>query len=307
MNNPLVYTDPDGEIIIPFLIGAGIGVITNGINNSIHGYDFFMGAGRASLIGGIGGAFSFGIGQAVLGMSGFGQVAMQTLSHGHLGGIMSGMSGGTYGQGFLSGAAGSLIAGGTSSLLKNAGSGFRALGTVAGGGIAGGIGAEISGGEFWDGFRNGAISAGLNHAAHFGVMKLSGVDQIANNAEEVLDNLTAYEEGSKITGETIADLNPEKLSLADNAIKYLTRTETGFNLKMTWLGRQAISLSGLTINDNSHFTVNSLTINQDNIYHINSPGNKIYFNKNLVDFNIYLNNNRWSIYQSINPYHNVWK
>ena len=67
LNNPLVYTDPDGEIIIPMLIGAGISVLTNGINNSINGDPFFEGAGKAAIIGGISGAFSFGIGQAASG------------------------------------------------------------------------------------------------------------------------------------------------------------------------------------------------------------------------------------------------
>lgn len=166
LNNPFRYTDPSGEIIIPILIGAAIGVITNGVSNVVHDQAFFQGAGKAALIGGISGAFSFGIGQAAMGMSGFGKVAFQTLAHGHLGGVMSGINGGTYGQGFLSGAAGSLIGGGASSLLKNAGTGLQAAGTVAAGALAGGIGAEIMGGNFWDGARNGAISAGLNHAYH---------------------------------------------------------------------------------------------------------------------------------------------
>ncbi|MCF8334828.1 MAG: RHS repeat-associated core domain-containing protein, partial [Bacteroidales bacterium] len=87
LNNPLVYTDPDGEIIVPIMIGAGISVLTNGITNSIHDKPFFKGAGKAAVIGGLGGAFSFGIGQAAVGMSGFGKTAFQTLAHGHLGGM----------------------------------------------------------------------------------------------------------------------------------------------------------------------------------------------------------------------------
>jgi RHS repeat-associated protein len=169
LNNPLKYTDPDGEIIIPILIGAGISVLTNGISNSINDRPFFEGAGKAAIIGGIGGAFSFGIGQAAAGMTGFGKVTFQTLAHGHLGGVMSGMSGGTYGQGFLSGAAGSLVATGAGSLFGDASKGVQALGTIGGGALAGGIGAEIAGGNFWDGARNGAISAGLNHGIHSGL------------------------------------------------------------------------------------------------------------------------------------------
>jgi hypothetical protein len=99
-------------------------------------------------------------------MSGFGKFAFQTMAHGHLGGMMSGMSGGTYEQGFLSGAAGSMIGGGAGYLSRKSGTFMQAFATVSSGAVAGGVGAEISGGNFWDGARNGAISAGLNHAYH---------------------------------------------------------------------------------------------------------------------------------------------
>ncbi|HRP34109.1 MAG TPA: RHS repeat-associated core domain-containing protein, partial [Agriterribacter sp.] len=169
-NNPLKFTDPDGNFFIPMLIGAAISVITNGINNVVHDQAFFNGAGRAALIGGIGGAFSFGIGQAAAGMSGFGKVAFQTLAHGHLGGMMSAINGGSYGSGFLSGALGSLAASGTGVLLQNVNSKFaQAVGVIGGGAISGGAGSKIAGGNFWDGFRNGAISSGLNHGTHTGL------------------------------------------------------------------------------------------------------------------------------------------
>ena len=34
------------------------------------------------------------------------------------------------------------------------------------GGLSGGISATIAGGNFWDGFRQGIITVGLNHVAH---------------------------------------------------------------------------------------------------------------------------------------------
>lgn len=40
------------------------------------------------------------------------------------------------------------------------------VGTVAFGAISGGIGAELSGGNFWEGAVTGGIVAGLNHAMH---------------------------------------------------------------------------------------------------------------------------------------------
>jgi hypothetical protein len=42
----------------------------------------------------------------------------------------------------------------------------QSMGTIVSGSMACGLGATIAGGNFWDGFRNGAISTGLNHARH---------------------------------------------------------------------------------------------------------------------------------------------
>ena len=43
---------------------------------------------------------------------------------------------------------------------------MRATATIASAGLAGGVTSKLSGGEFWDGARNGLISASLNHVAH---------------------------------------------------------------------------------------------------------------------------------------------
>jgi hypothetical protein len=61
-NNPLSYNDPSGEFLVSALIGAAIGVLTNGINNVVNDRPFFRGAGKAALFGFMGGAVSFGIG-----------------------------------------------------------------------------------------------------------------------------------------------------------------------------------------------------------------------------------------------------
>ncbi len=37
---------------------------------------------------------------------------------------------------------------------------------VTSGGLSGGISSSIAGGKFMDGFRQGVITAGLNHVAH---------------------------------------------------------------------------------------------------------------------------------------------
>ncbi|MDB0600836.1 hypothetical protein PL373_06715 [Tenacibaculum maritimum] len=141
---------------------------TNGIINLNEGRPFFQGAGLAALTGAIGGAFAFGIGEAVSGLKGFLKVAVQTLAHGHLGGVMSVAMGGDYFSGFAAGAVGSAIGHYAKIGLEKAGANnfWKASGTITAGSLSGGVGSFVSGGKFWDGFRNGAISSALNHVAH---------------------------------------------------------------------------------------------------------------------------------------------
>ncbi|MCE2935794.1 MAG: DUF6443 domain-containing protein [Cyclobacteriaceae bacterium] len=170
-NMPTMGVDPDGEFFIPMLIGAAISVLTNGISNVANDQGFFKNAGIAALTGAIGGAVSFGIGNAAAGMTGFNKIAFQTLAHGNLGGTMNAATGGDFGSGFLSGAVGSLASTGSGKLLPKSTSNLgKALGTIGTGSITGGITSSISGGNFWDGFRNGAISSSLNHAIHVGAL-----------------------------------------------------------------------------------------------------------------------------------------
>lgn len=172
LNNPLKYTDPDGEFpFVPMLIGAGISIITNGIDNAINNKPIFEGVGKAALFGGIQGLCSFGIGQIASTItSTAGRVAFQTVAHGTLGGLSTSINGGTFAQGFVSGAASSLVATGMGGLTQDMGKLGQAIGTVGGGALAGGVGSSLCGGSFWDGFRNGAISSGLNHAIHTGAL-----------------------------------------------------------------------------------------------------------------------------------------
>lgn len=176
LNNPLSLTDPSGEFIFSAIIGALIGVVVNGINNSINGQGFFKGWGKAALFGAISGTVAFGIGEAALGIkgtflsTGIGSIsnaaAFQFVAHGALGGFMTMAQGGKFGAGFLSGGFGSAFGGKVGKWLTNARDLPKFIGTTIAGGISGGVGSRLAGGKFWDGFRNGAISAGLNHAAH---------------------------------------------------------------------------------------------------------------------------------------------
>ena len=51
------------------------------------------------------------------------------------------------------------------------GNSYMKAAMVASGGISGGISSSIAGGKFMDGFRQGVITAGLNHVAHMTVEK----------------------------------------------------------------------------------------------------------------------------------------
>ncbi|MDY6024898.1 MAG: hypothetical protein SPI78_01450, partial [Bergeyella zoohelcum] len=79
-------------------------------------------------------------------------------------GVLSVMQGGSFEQAFWSGALGSLGASAFGAIAGDFAS--SAGGTIAFGALSGGIGAELSGGNFWEGAVIGGIVAGLNHVAH---------------------------------------------------------------------------------------------------------------------------------------------
>ena len=163
-NNPISFNDPDGDIIPAMLVGAAIGLVTNGISNVSQGNNFFQGGLKAAGIGALSGAVSFGIGNAASSLSGIGKAAFQMGAHGFSGGVMSGIQGGSFASGFLSGALSSGMSSGASAL------GVGNAGMIGIGGLSGGIGSSIAGGSFWRGAGQGLITSGLNHAAHGGLL-----------------------------------------------------------------------------------------------------------------------------------------
>ena len=176
LNNPLKYKDPGGEFLVAALIGAAIGVVMNGISNSIQGKGFFKGAVGAAFFGAIGGAASFGIGQiagsiaqSLTGSSISGLIVggFQAGSHALLGGTLSVVQGGDFAAGALSGALSSAVATGVSG-IKNLSKVLNAAVKIGSSGVSGGVGSVIAGGNFIDGFRQGLISGGLNHGVHAG-------------------------------------------------------------------------------------------------------------------------------------------
>jgi len=195
-NNPIRFNDPEGDFIPAAVLGAGIGLVSNGLSNVANGQGFFDGAGKAALFGAIGGAASFGIGNVTSALSQTGanltsmgvqnslgaiSSAVNIGSHAALGGLSSLANGGNFGSGALSGG-------------LSAGIGLASGGSVIGGALGGGVGSVLGGGDFIQGVGQGLITGGLNHAAHSGFFG---------------DNLAA----SLITGKTRHLFGPDAVTL----------------------------------------------------------------------------------------------
>ena len=188
LNNPLLYTDPSGELAFLAVVGiaAAVGILTTAIANISAGIPFWHGMGKAAVVGAISGAISFGIGEAVTGITSFwAKAGLQAGMHGMKSGMMSAIEGGSFLSGFAAGAISSLVSSGVEALGTNfsgsgsfrtvdggfspnsfgAGAGIKAV-MIASGGLSGGISSSIAGGSFWKGVREGLITSGLNHVLH---------------------------------------------------------------------------------------------------------------------------------------------
>lgn len=182
MNNPLLYNDPSGEffivddiIISAIIIGAIIGAGTYIIQAAITGNWDWGGFIKSIFFGAISGAVTAGIGniftttvQGVQVATKFAETALgvisQAAAHGVAQGALSLMQGGKFEQALISGMLGSL---GAKLWISEAGKfASSTFGMVTFGAIAGGIGSELTGGNFWQGVVIGGMVAGLNDALH---------------------------------------------------------------------------------------------------------------------------------------------
>ena len=100
----------------------------------------------------------------------------------------NGLMGAEFGDSaFLSGAISSIVASGMQGLggMGNFGNNnpdlLKAI-MITTGGLSGGISAIIAGGKFWDGFRQGIITSGLNHVAH---LTAAGIQE-GQNRKQIL-------------------------------------------------------------------------------------------------------------------------
>ncbi|TCO07749.1 RHS repeat domain-containing protein [Natronoflexus pectinivorans] len=141
-NNPLIYTDPDGEFIVAaVLLGAFINTAIQGATGNLNGGgDFF----KAMAIGGLSGAAGGFAGHAVAGALGIATSTGGAVLNGALVGASGGFTGG-----FVGGAGNAWAIGGAS-FTSGLGAGFR-------GGVSGAIGGAVIGG----------VTGGIQHTRRF--------------------------------------------------------------------------------------------------------------------------------------------
>ncbi|UTN05115.1 FG-GAP-like repeat-containing protein [Flavobacterium bizetiae] len=194
LNNPLKYTDPSGEEFVigtAIAIGAIIAATTYTLTALLADVPFSVGGLiKATFIGAASSAVTFGIGTAAgnLFTNFYSQAAFSAAAHGTFQGGMTAISGGKFWSGFAAGALSSVAAsawsGGSSAPETHSFGGVsftetfnhqglsgvlgakNVLGMIAFGTVSGGAGAQLTGGNFWQGALTGLVVSGLNHAAH---------------------------------------------------------------------------------------------------------------------------------------------
>ncbi|MCS3868451.1 RHS repeat-associated protein [Chryseobacterium ginsenosidimutans] len=182
MNNPLMFNDPNGEWIVEsallsaVIIGAMVASFSYTIMVSITGQNWDLGGFfKSTLFGAASAAVTYGIGSVFVTSAGtatqiakelgrFGTILVQGTAHALAQGVLSLVQGQGFGSAFTSGFLGSV---GASAFSAAAGKfASSAVGTIASGAVLGGVGSELTGGNFWQGALIGGFVAGFNHIMH---------------------------------------------------------------------------------------------------------------------------------------------
>ena len=157
MNNPLIYTDPDGEfwhLIIGAVIGGVVNWATHGCKFTWKGLGYFgVGAAAGALGAGVGAGISSVIAGGSFGAGFVGSSAAMTASTSFISGAAIGAGAGAS-SGFTTGFGNALLDGKNFGQALGQGGIYGLIGGASGaviGGLWGGIDAVIDGRRFWDG------------------------------------------------------------------------------------------------------------------------------------------------------------
>lgn len=204
INNPLMFNDPSGEIaflaffalplVKAILIGAAVALVSYTVGLAVTGnlWRWTVGGALKSMFwGAVSGAVTFGIGNmfsvvkegtqgvmeatklatALGGTGSTGVIIVQGACHAVAQGTLSLVQGGKFWSGATAGFLGHLGAEAWGASMRGLGLDEFAKNTggiVTFGALSGGVGAELTGGNFWQGAVTGGIVAGLNTALHNG-------------------------------------------------------------------------------------------------------------------------------------------
>ncbi|MFD2034517.1 hypothetical protein ACFSKL_06940 [Belliella marina] len=163
----VMMVDPDGELA--FLATVGIAAAIGGAGYTANvafskgGFDNWSWNqfGKSAGMGAVSGVVTAGIGSRMgpVGSQGFAGEIERAMMHGQA----NMMVGSAFGQ---TPSLSPFAAGSIGSLVGSAAHRLGPVGQIAGSILAGGLGAELTGGGFWRGAAVGATVAGFNHLAH---------------------------------------------------------------------------------------------------------------------------------------------
>ncbi|MGM5631400.1 FG-GAP-like repeat-containing protein [Apibacter raozihei] len=185
LNNPLMYTDPSGELFglgelaTAAIVGAFIGATTYTAYALYTDTFSWSGFATSTIMGGVSGVAAYGVGTlagtmfpsvvantATMGMKiahAVVSAGFHTLSQG----VIVGISGGDVLSGMSSGGISSLVASAVGLGGAAAGiNGSKTFGTLFFGTLSGGFGSVLTNGNFWQGAATGLVVSGLNHVVH---------------------------------------------------------------------------------------------------------------------------------------------
>lgn len=175
-NDPILFQDANGQAFGGVLLTLGnlikAACVGAFINANMYTFSVMLSGDlnnwnwealkKSMLSGGLSTLASIGIGQFVGPSGNFWVELTRGVLHGSVSGGISELVGEDFIQGFASGALSSL----TSSGIAKTSLGGKKLGQYIAGGLSGGIGALITGGDFWKGVATGLITVAFNHSIH---------------------------------------------------------------------------------------------------------------------------------------------
>lgn len=219
--------------------------------------------------------------------------SVQLLTHGTIQGMFNMSSGGSFGAGFLSGAASSIVC----SMMDNT---FGDGGMILAGGLTGGVANAIAGGDFVRGFTEGLIVSALNHAmkGHRGISK-GGEDKLnlqkGATIEQIIEAINKLPKGSVVSGEELARITGNHLVSIN--VDNIQKVASGMKIDLTWTGNLLMKRTNVRFDDGAIFSIMQV-------------GTKLYINNSTGSYygeplRLFIDNNSYS--QKGTIFHPIFK